>query len=143
MKKILLKTTAILLLLAGVISCGEDKDEVNSLKGTKWKLIEFVKVSEGTTKIPEPQSDQCYWIIFDSNTTLSGYSSNNGLFGYYQINTQTSTMRINSLSGTKRGELFDGYFYLDCLSIVNYFELTETSLKLYYSETDYLLFKII
>ncbi|MDR1347104.1 MAG: hypothetical protein LBJ63_01545 [Prevotellaceae bacterium] len=140
-----LKFAAILLLMAGMmISCGKDNEKENvSLKGTKWKLVEFVQVSEGTTKIPEPQSDQCYWITFESNTTFSGKTSTNAIYVHYRINLSTSTIYIDNISGTEINELFDGKLYMECLYLVNYFEVTETSLMLYYNKTDYLLFRSI
>jgi hypothetical protein len=139
MKKIL-NFAAILLLLTSVFACGKE-DEIVSLKDTKWKLVEFVHVSERTTKTPEPQSDQCYWIFFDSDTTFSGITSTNEVRGIYRINPPTSTIYIDNIGGTKINELFDGNLYVERLLSVSFFELTKTSLKLYYNETDYLLFK--
>jgi hypothetical protein len=110
------------------------------LTGTKWKLVEFVNVSDGTTKIPEPESDQCYWILFDSDTTFSGKTSTNDVVGYYRINLVTSTIYIDDIFGTEINELFDGRLYVEKLHLVCSFEHTETFLKLYYNKTDYLLF---
>jgi hypothetical protein len=145
MKKIL-RFAAILLVMASAFTCGkenEKKEELTSLEGTKWKLSEFVEVSEGTTKIPEPQSGQCYWVFFDSDTTFSGKTSTNAVQGIYRINPPASAIYIDNIGGTEINELFDGKLYVERLLSVSFFKLTETSLKLFYNETDYLLFKRI
>jgi hypothetical protein len=115
------------------------------LTGIKWKLVEFVSVSDGTTKTPEqPLSDNCYWITFQNDSVFIGRTSTNDIYGNYEVNTQDSTIRIIYLLTTEVNELFDGPFYSDCLRMLRLsacsFEVTETSLKLYYNETDYLLF---
>jgi hypothetical protein len=136
----------VLMALFTAASCEKPKDvptgTTTSLAGIKWKLIEFVQISEGTIKIPEPQSDQCYWIFFDSDTSLYGKTSTNDIWGQYRINPSTSTIYINNLGGTEINELFDGRLYLERMLSICSFEATKTSLKLYYNETDYLLFNL-
>jgi hypothetical protein len=122
------------------IPASNEQTNTDNLIGNKWKLVKFVNVSEDTTKDPEPSSEHCYWIIFNNDSTLLGKSSTNDLYGNYQINTQTSTIQIYPVGGTKRNELFDGRFYMECLSSVCSFEVTDTYLKLFYNKTDYLLF---
>ncbi|MDR1181166.1 MAG: hypothetical protein LBL13_04230 [Bacteroidales bacterium] len=115
-------------------------EETTNLLGTKWHLRKFVQVSQGITKTPEPESDQCYWIFFDSDTTLFGKTSTNDIVGHYRIDPTTSTICMDEFGGTKISELFDGNLYMKKMLSICSFELMETSLKLYYNETDYLLF---
>jgi hypothetical protein len=112
-----------------------------NLTDTKWKLVEFVQVSEGTTKIPESifKRDP-YWITFNCDSTITGYASINKLSGDYQMDTLVSTIRIDIGIITYALEHPDGDLYIERLNLVSSFELIELSLKLYYNETDYLLF---
>jgi hypothetical protein len=115
------------------------KEENPELTGIKWKLTSFV--TNGNAKTPEPNSNDCYWLIFDDDNTIEGKSSINFLFGSYEVNHQTSSLRITNLGeGTEINELFDGRFFLESLMAVHSFEMQEVALKLYYNETDYLLF---
>ncbi|MDR0680526.1 MAG: META domain-containing protein [Dysgonamonadaceae bacterium] len=115
-----------------------DPDENPKLTDIKWKLTSFV--SNGNAKTPEPDSNDCYWLIFDDDNTLEGKSSANFLLGSYEVNHQTSSLRITNLGGTEIYELPDGRLFVESLMTVRSFELQEAVLKLYYNETDYLLF---
>ncbi|MDR1122340.1 MAG: META domain-containing protein [Dysgonamonadaceae bacterium] len=108
------------------------------LTETKWKLTGFV--TNGNIKTPESDSDNRYWLLFNEDNTLEGRSSTNELSGSYEINAQTSSLRITSLGGTRAVEYPDGSFFVDSLRAVRSFELQKDTLKLYYSKTDYLLF---
>jgi hypothetical protein len=109
------------------------------LTGVKWKLTSFV--ANGNAKTPEQDSDNRYWILFKDDNTLEGKSSTNMLRGSYEINAQTSSIQITSLGeGTYVYELPDGRLFMESLRAVRSFELQEDTLKLYYSETDYLRF---
>lgn len=117
-----------------------DENQGISLTGTKWKLAGFANVTNGIIKTPEPDSENHYWIIFNDDNTLSGKSSTNELVGNYEANYKAETIRITNLGGTKIGELLDGELFVKNLQSVYYFSVQKTSLQLYYSETDYLLF---
>jgi hypothetical protein len=110
------------------------------LTGIKWKLTGFV--IGGNVKTPEQDSDNSYWLLFKNDNTLEGKSSTNELMGSYEINAQTSSLLITNLGGTKINELPDGRLFVESLRAVRSFELREGTLKLYFSETDYLFFNI-
>jgi hypothetical protein len=118
------------------------QDTTYALVGTKWKLVEFVQISEGTTKIPTKFSFKrnSYWIMFNNDSSLDGCASTNKMNGSYQMDIQTSTIRIDVGYTTYINEHPDGGLYIECLNLASSFEVITTFLKLYYNETDYLLF---
>jgi heat shock protein HslJ len=123
---------------------GDDPAPVpdNILTGTTWKLTYFVCAAEGLDKTPEPDSEQCYRIRFDSGNTLSGYTAVNEMFGEYEL-TPPSTFRM-AWGGTKIGEPYpDGKVFRENMSTEHSYQLTDSTLKLSYNETDYFLFKLI
>jgi hypothetical protein len=131
MKKILLKTTAILLMIAGSISCSrnmpeENKDEENiistGLHGTKWKLEGFVDVQTGELEKVVPtkgsaiiNSDgklelidgepidcaECYTLMFIADSITQGIPFDIVFFDPIQI----TSINI-SFSKTPSGALF-------------------------------------
>jgi hypothetical protein len=129
-----------LLAIGMVTACSENNTpaEKRELTDTKWKLTSFV--TGGNTKTPEQDSNNRYWLIFKDDNTLEGRSSTNGLFGSYEINTQTSSLLITNLGGSKIYELPDGGLFVESLMAVRSFNIQDSTLKLYYNETDYLLF---
>jgi hypothetical protein len=131
----------ILICAASYTGCSENQNnlENSSLTGTKWKLTGFV--TNGDAKTPVPDSNDCYWLLFKDDNTLEGKSSTNFLSGSYEID-RTSSLLITNLGGTKINELFDGKFFVESLAAVRSFDLQEDALKLYYNETDYLLFTV-
>jgi hypothetical protein len=138
MKTTILKLAAILLLLAGMVSCRDN--ETNPLKDIRWKLTTFVD-ENGITREPEPDSNDCYTITFHSNNTFSGVSSTNAIQGNYTIDFKNSTFRVNNVSGTKINELFDGNLYVDKLMQVLTFSLIGKELTLYCNDkNNYLIF---
>jgi hypothetical protein len=119
------------------------QDTTYALVGTKWNLVEFIQISVGITKIPTKFSfkEDSYWITFNNDSTLDGCASANRLNGSYQMNIQTSTIKIDAGYMTYINEHPDGDLYIECLNLASSFEVITTFLKLYYNETDYLLFK--
>ncbi|MDR2126335.1 MAG: META domain-containing protein [Prevotellaceae bacterium] len=150
MKKIILQTTAILLILAGVVACGKEDgncpykiynepNEPLSLKGTKWKLAGFVDVQICTMKTAEPIGEQCYLLTFHEDGVISGSTSTNTFFGSYEL-VNGSNISINLGNMTAINELFDGLRYIDCMNnVISYISFDER-LILYYNPTNYLLF---
>lgn len=59
--------------------------------------------------------------------------------GQYRI--KDRKLNFIELGGTKINELFDGRKYVEALHQVNRFGIVSKQLKLYYSDTDYLLFE--
>jgi heat shock protein HslJ len=144
MKKILFMLLPVFILTLGFVGC--DKEENNSsqettLQETKWKLAGFVDEEAGQ-KRPEPYDSNCYWLYFNSDKTLSGMSSTNELMGEYEFNLQSFTFRFTKLGGTKRGEVFDGNLFVECLNAIQSFSVSNDELRLYYSDKkNHLLFK--
>jgi heat shock protein HslJ len=158
-----MKTTKFLLLaalaLCFALACSDDKelptDESNHrqpelpqlpdteyLIGASWKLVAFVNGADGTSKTPEPVSENNYWITFNKDGTFSAKSAVNELEGSYTINPATSTISITELGGTKINEQSDGDLFVQQLQSVQSFRVEQSSLKLYHTEKDYLLFKL-
>jgi hypothetical protein len=85
MKKIILITAAILLILAGMTSCAKDKEKENNeplpMKGTKWKLIGYEPPGIEALMTFEPQDTctYCYSFSFDTDMTASGLAVSNVL----------------------------------------------------------------
>ena len=68
-------------LLWGFSCQSKQEVEVTSLKGTTWKLVGFVDTETGNLKVAEPDDPRCYILTFDTNSTFSGTSSTNDIYG--------------------------------------------------------------
>ncbi|GHV36450.1 hypothetical protein FACS1894180_0580 [Bacteroidia bacterium] len=136
--KTILKIVTILLILAGSFSCNKD-DNILLLKGTKWKLISFVNNAE--TIAPDPNGQNNFWIKFLPDSTMTGISSTNQMYGNFQIG-DNNEIQITIHTITEINELGNGILFVDNLSRVSSFTVTESELKLYYSENEYLLFNL-
>jgi hypothetical protein len=94
MKKPVLQSSSLFLLLLGLgltvifmaAGCEKPKNDNNSqlqsasLQGTQWKLEGIVNVQTGEMQVLEPvDCEQCYTLVFDTDTTASGKASPNGL----------------------------------------------------------------
>jgi heat shock protein HslJ len=110
------------------------------LIGASWKLVAFVNGADGTSKTPESVSENNYWITFNKDGTFSAKSAVNELEGSYTINPATSTISITELGGTKIHEQPDGHLFVEQLQSIQSFSVEQSSLKLYHTEKDYLLF---
>jgi heat shock protein HslJ len=158
-----MKTTKFLLLaalaLCFALACSDDKElptdesdhrqpelpqlpDTEYLIGTSWKLVAFVNDVDGIVKTPEPVSENNYWITFNKDGTFSAQSAVNELEGSYTINPATSTISITELGGTKINEQPDGDLFVQQLQSIQSFSVEQSSLKLYHTEKDYLLFTV-
>lgn len=146
MKTKILKWLPMLALVAIITAGCTDGDGGNNptttkLSGTKWTLVGFYDVEKDSLKEAEPKDEQCYNLSFDTDTTISGTSSTNKIWGAYKANYELSTIQITNLGGTEINELFDGQLYMESLWQVNFFTITNKELKLYYSDKkNYLLY---
>jgi hypothetical protein len=118
-----------------------------SLVGTKWQLTAFVNDSEGTTKTPmlldKPSKYGHYWIQFNEDNTCEGRSIANLLLGRYSAGSVSSEIQITVGAATEVMELSpDGEEFIEKLNRVHSLGIKDSSLMLYYNETDYLLLKI-
>ena len=126
------------------------EDEI-SFTNEKWKLIAFVNVLTSTNTTPNPNNDNCYWLVFYDNDSLSGWSSTNDLSGSYTANMPSTpnkstnsdkySFQITKLGGTKMGELYDGWLFMESLFAVDSCLISGNELKLYYDNQNYLLFE--
>jgi hypothetical protein len=145
MKKIILQTAAILLIIAGIISCGkEDKEEPIKLAGTYWWLDGIVNVETGDVIHVWEACVGCFYLYFDTDSTAPGKSVMNEidlhlfpqLYVVITINTDDSS-----------GNYYIQLFY-DAIKTVTSYTVTKDELglylKLYCNEgKKYLLYKEI
>ncbi|MDR1371189.1 MAG: META domain-containing protein [Dysgonamonadaceae bacterium] len=126
-----------------IILQNEENSVAGGLKGVSWKLDGFVDVATAKLTEAEPKNcKECYTLYFNTDSTFTGMSSVNEIYGEFIVNVSTSAIRIVNLGGTKIGETPDGNKYMDCLEAVHSFSLTETELKLYCNDgKEYLLYK--
>ncbi|MDR0829471.1 MAG: hypothetical protein LBN95_05090 [Prevotellaceae bacterium] len=105
----------------------------------KWKLISFVNGAE--TIAPDPNGQNNFWIEFLPDSTMTGVSSTNQMYGNFQIG-DNNEIQIAIHTMTEINELGNGILFVDNLLRVSLFTVTESELKLYYSENGYLLFNL-
>lgn len=146
-RKTILFAAISLLLLIGGTGCEKEKEkekekeEYNSteLYGT-WKLAGFGNTAGNTLREAEPKDcEKCYTITFLSDGKITGHTSTNEIGGEYQI--KGENLDFLKIGGTEINELFDGQDYVEALYKVDRFAIVSKQLKLYYSDTNYLLFK--
>jgi hypothetical protein len=121
-------------------ACTEDDgpEMPAGLTDIRWKLVSFVV--DGKATEPEVDSFNRYWLLFESDNTLEGGSSANLLDGRFEADARNASFSVTILGGTKINEPPDGRFFVESLMAVRSFALQGDELKLYYNETDYLLF---
>jgi hypothetical protein len=121
---------------------GAEQGEGTGLKGTTWKLKGFVDVETGNLKVAEPNDPKCYILTFDTDSTYTGISSTNHIYGEYRVDYEKSTIDIVNPMGTEISELFDGLMYMQSFMSVQSFLISGKELRLYYNAgKNYLLFK--
>ncbi|MEA4983882.1 hypothetical protein SDC9_75761 [bioreactor metagenome] len=139
-KTFLFAAISLFLLTAGA-GCEKEKEEYGSteLYGT-WKLTGFSNTAGNTLREAEPKDcEKCYTMTFLKDGTITGHTSTNEIEGECRI--KGGNLNFLRLGGTEINELFDGQDYVEALYKVDRFEIISKQLKLYYGDTDYLLFK--
>jgi hypothetical protein len=166
MKKRAFTLLTLLVTALALTAVGEEKPL--SLEGTKWKLVGFVdaktdeirKVDDSTNflcyncpKPAGPEAEKWYTLEFniEFDTTrgrnYSGYFSSEFFresccFNIDYTNSTITFGKIGSLDAPL-GSIPDEEKYFGALTNAQTFELTDTSLKIYYNEkSEYLLFKL-
>jgi hypothetical protein len=93
---------------------------------------------------PLPDCEECYTIIFTSDTTFKGHAFANKITGAYQINYTTGEF-YGSYGGTMVSSLCELVLgWREKFPTIRTFSLEENKLKLYYNDQKkYLLFKKI
>jgi hypothetical protein len=151
--RIFTQLTLIVAVLA-LTAVGEEKSL--SLKDTKWKLVGFVdteteKLEEtdysiyGRNGFPTPpdlNTDDWFTLEFQPSNDYIGKLTLQKIYGSYIVDYARSTVDLRNLTviGMEDGT-YDGPRYYFALPGSHTFELTKTSLKIYYSEgKEYLLF---
>jgi hypothetical protein len=120
----------------------ENRNEIVSLKDTKWRMVGFVDTQTGkvTEAMPtESECDKCYTLTFDTDSTASGYSLANkiGLYLKPVLRMGIKTMVGDSHNGTA------GMFY-EAMESVKSYAVENDVMKIFYNDDKhYLLFKLI
>jgi hypothetical protein len=147
LKKKILKITAIMLILAGMVSCGKnnescpcERDKSVSLvgmAGTGWKLAGIMDTRACVLKELEPKDcEKCYTLVFVTDSVALGYSVMNitNLHLLSKPAMGISTMIYDHDNGDVR-------LYYDAMETITSFTLTKNELKLCYNAgKNYLLF---
>lgn len=118
---------------------GEEGD--TPLIGTKWQLIGFADAKTGRIKKAENLFENTYTILFNEDGTFSGHTYSNSILGEAQIDIAKQKLHILEIGGTKINEFYDGRRFLECMRVIERFELGPQGLSLYYDSNNYLLFK--
>ncbi len=108
-----------------------------SLNGTSWRLYAFCDISGEVRTVEEYNKNQL--TLYFRETNCGGRTNVNSFFGEYFA--EDSNMRIlNHLMTEVCCEDENSEQYLKALKEVASFEVTSATLKLFYSDTEYLLF---
>jgi hypothetical protein len=111
------------------------------LKSTTWKLLGFADLSDSTFKYAEPQNEFSYKLRFETDSTFTGTSSTNEIFGDYFFDLELGTIEIIFMWGSKRREEYDGELYWESVKLIETYSITEYGLHLYFhSGSQYLLY---
>ncbi|MDR2126680.1 MAG: hypothetical protein LBP63_07610 [Prevotellaceae bacterium] len=149
MKKILLKTITLALIMAGIISCGKDdkSNELNEpvkLKGSGWMLEGIVDVKTGEMRELEVDYNECAFIHFDTDSTAVGCWGASEI--YLHLSPQLVSVVIKDEDASYTGDLQLFYETIKTITaydviIFNDFSIT-SKLKLYCNAgNNYLLYK--
>ncbi|MDR2126333.1 MAG: hypothetical protein LBP63_05855 [Prevotellaceae bacterium] len=142
MKKAILQTTAILLILAGVVACGKENEnnEINTLKGTKWKLAGIVDAKTGVLKELEPKDcEQCYTLTFDTDSTAWGKSVLNTM--YIRLLPKPYINIMTEIDDSDNGDV---QLFYDAIKTVDTYKVGKNELQFFYNKKkNYLLYKLI
>ena len=141
MKKVLLLTSTLLLLLAGalfVVSCSDD-DEVDPLLLNEWVLVSYGNESNEVLK----EAKGYYYIMtFHSDGTYSGNIYGNKMGGEYSCNGNRITISNPKRTLAQMEGTDPDYFFLSHIDDVYSYKVTNTELRLYYSDNQYFKFRI-
>ncbi|MDR2065032.1 MAG: hypothetical protein LBP85_04915 [Prevotellaceae bacterium] len=135
MKKII-KTTAIMLILAGMVSCGKENNEPVKIKiaYTEWLLKGIVDVETGTIReldVEHLEYTGCRTLYFDTDTTAYGCAYASEI--YLNLSPQQVFVVIKNENDSYTGDI--KLFYDTIKTITAYYITTDndipSELKLY------------
>ncbi|OJV37512.1 MAG: hypothetical protein BGO29_03450 [Bacteroidales bacterium 36-12] len=137
-KKILLLIPCLLTIIW--MGCKEDSEVNQSIVGS-WKCVGFGDTKTNNVKeIELKDCEECYTMTFKEDGTFSGRSILNILSGEYEI--FDKELIFTSFFLTEIGEINgNGSKFTDVFTIkIFQCEIKKLTLKLFYSETEFLLF---
>jgi hypothetical protein len=140
MKTIIIKTAAVLLILAGIISCGKEDEEPIKPAGTHWYLAGIADVETGSLRELELEYTDCHLIHFDTDTTAYGCFSAN------EIYLHLSPQQVFVVIKMEEDDSYTGdvQLFYDAIKTLTSYTLTKDELKIYCNKgKDYLLYKTI
>lgn len=121
--------------------------ELQSPYDVQWKLEGFVTVDgqgKQSLKVALYQNkSDAYLLTLRKDSTFVGTSSANNISGKYAYNTSRGTISFSLpiKYDNKIAENSDGDLYMDCLSKVSRYRVFIDQLHLYYSNTQYLIYR--
>ena len=150
MRNILFIVFSIVILLG----CNKDDDRtaIENLLIGEWKLVSFVNELDGTTvNENDVENSGPITIHFKEDFSYTGNTGRNEFFGDYTLNSSEKTVLIFLSSFiSEAGETEWGLMYIDSLRL-NYnpqtqhieinFEVSNNTLKIYYSDNEFMKFK--
>jgi len=111
------------------------------MQGTTWKLLGFANLIDSTFRYAKPQNNFSYKLCFATDSTFTGTSSTNELFGDYAFDMGLGTISFIRIVSTKKGEIYDGSYYQGSIKQVESYSISEYGLGLYFhSGSQYLLY---
>ena len=138
MKKYLyiLMSTMLIALSAG---CGSDEESTPSLLFNQWVMVSYV---DDTGEVLKEANGYYYLITFHRDGTYSGRAYGNEIGGTYEcIGTQLKFIDGNITKFYVVGSDPDKFF-LEHLSDIYIYTITNTELRLYYSKDQYFRFRV-
>ena len=141
-----------MLLMVVVLACCSDENDsglsgndsvfldnqVAKLCKSSWKLYGFGTNDSQIRRAEPSECSSCYVVKFNLDGTFSGKTTSNEFFGNYS--TDERNLKIDSYSTTKVGEVGDGYLFDEAFRAANLYEITDGKLKLYYNDSEFLIF---
>lgn len=125
-------------------STGCEKETLISDIYHTWKLEGFGNSTNSSFRAAEPQScTECFIITFYTDSTFSGKSTINLLAKNFTLSGNSLSFPNGVLTTLVDEVTGDGTKYTDALKNVNRFFIENSKLKLFYSDSDYLLYHLI
>jgi len=102
------------------------------MQGTTWKLLGFANLIDSTFRYAKPQNNFSYKLCFTTDSTFTGTSSTNEIYGDCSYDINMGTIEVIAIGGSKRGEINDGWLYWESIQQVETFSISEYGLYLYF-----------
>jgi len=142
--KLIVTTTITLLLLIGGMGCEKENvdNDTKSILGT-WKLVGFSNTKDNSVKNANPEDcEDCFVVTFNADRTFTGKSIINTFVVNYDLSGSNLSFP-NGINITKVDEITgDGTRFTEALRNVHRYSIEKSKLKLFFSDTEYLLFHL-